>query len=290
MNEKSLSILLIDHEVEDFLLIEKLLKFTHFKTSTLLSAPSTEEGIQKISQQHFDLILIDIAKANHHLETITNFCERGKGIPIIVIGNQDDDDELVLNAIALGVQDYLTKNQIDAHLLEKSIIYAIERQHIQENLRELSLTDELTGLYNRRGFLQLAQQQISYSQRHHQGFLLFSIDINFFKEINDMHGHAIGDLALIDLANCLKKSFRKYDIVARIGGDEFAVIAVNTDQRGALIEHLIENTNSLAKRPYNLSLSVGEIYFDPSHPMELEELLKKVDHNLYLQKKEAHKK
>src|SRR5882757_688544 len=97
----------------------------------------------------------------------------------------------------------------------------------QASLRALTVTDPLTGLYNRRGFLLLAEHQWQLSLRKKTAFLLFYIDVDRFKEINDSLGHKVGDLAIQAVAAVLRECFRKTDIIGRLGGDEFAVVAVD---------------------------------------------------------------
>ena len=101
----------------------------------------------------------------------------------------------------------------------------------QDKLRALAVTDHLTGLYNRRGFLLLAQQQWQLAQRRNTPLLLFYMDVDSFKHINDTHGHKTGDLALQTVATVLRETFRKGDIIGRLGGDEFAVAAIEANEQ-----------------------------------------------------------
>jgi diguanylate cyclase (GGDEF)-like protein len=92
------------------------------------------------------------------------------------------------------------------------------------------LTDELTGLYNRRGFFVSAQQQLKLANRYNKGIFIFSADLDDLKIINDNFGHKTGDSALVETANILKKTFRESDIIARIGGDEFVILGMENPQ------------------------------------------------------------
>ncbi|MCX7766224.1 MAG: diguanylate cyclase, partial [Candidatus Sumerlaeia bacterium] len=107
-----------------------------------------------------------------------------------------------------------------------------ERKWLEEELRALSLNDALTGLYNRRGFFTLAEQQLKIAQRTRQGLLLMFADLDGLKWINDHLGHQEGDRALVTVAKILKECFRSSDIIARLGGDEFAVLAVASRKEG----------------------------------------------------------
>jgi diguanylate cyclase (GGDEF)-like protein len=103
-----------------------------------------------------------------------------------------------------------------------------ERRRLEELQHALSITDELTGLHNRRGFFTLAQQQMKVSERSGGALLLFFVDLDDLKHINDTFGHLEGDKALIEVSNVLRDTFRESDIIGRIGGDEFAVLAIET--------------------------------------------------------------
>jgi len=165
-----------------------------------------------------------------------------------------------------------------------------QRKLAEAKLRELSLTDELTSLTNRRGFTLLAEQQIKISRRLHKGFTLFFADMDGLKSINDCLGHSTGDQALLDIAHLLKKSFRASDIVARLGGDEFACLSFDTrrQQVSATLLRLqdhITAANSGSTRPYKLSLSIGAAEYHPDKPCTLEELLHQADQLMYAEKR-----
>ena len=147
-----------------------------------------------------------------------------------------------------------------------------ERKENEEKLRELSLADELTGLNNRRGFKMLAGQLIQVALRMKLDALLFYIDLDGLKGINDNRGHAAGDRALVETGQLLKNSFRSADIVARLGGDEFVVLAIelaeNSDRSmHARLEERLKSQNDLPGRDYALSLSIGTARFEWENPV-----------------------
>lgn len=166
-----------------------------------------------------------------------------------------------------------------------------EYKILEEKLHVLSLTDELTGIYNRRGFFTLAEQVLKLCKRQKKGVYLLYADIDNLKKINDTFGHKEGDLALIEIADILKKSYRDSDIAARIGGDEFVVIPIGTTGDNielitSRLQKAIEIHNSKGNRKYNLSVSIGVTYYDPEHPCSIDELLLKVDKLMYEQKRQ----
>jgi diguanylate cyclase (GGDEF)-like protein/PAS domain S-box-containing protein len=161
-----------------------------------------------------------------------------------------------------------------------------ERKRTEETLRSLSLLDDLTGLYNRRGFLTLAEQQLRLAQRTGRGFALVFADLDGLKRINDTYGHQEGDHALIKTADILRQSFRDSDITARLSGDEFTILALE-DYEGspaAITARLMENLrdyNAQECRPYDLSLSIGVVHFNPESKCSIEELMGQADEAMY---------
>src|SRR6267142_6479786 len=117
------------------------------------------------------------------------------------------------------------RSQQVSELLMRAVRCAAKQYMLQGELGNLALTDELTGLYNRRGFVAVAERQMSLGRRSGQRMLLFMIDLDHLKRINDSFGHLEGDRALKHTAYALEETFRDSDVVARLGGDEFAVLA-----------------------------------------------------------------
>ncbi|OGW25915.1 MAG: hypothetical protein A2X59_02335 [Nitrospirae bacterium GWC2_42_7] len=161
---------------------------------------------------------------------------------------------------------------------------------MEDKLHTLSITDELTGLYNRRGFLVLAEQQLKLADRARKGIFLLYADMDRLKVINDDFGHKEGDNAIIETARILKATYRSSDVVARIGGDEFVVIPVGNVKENVdlIIERLqenLENYNTEKKGAYKLSLSAGISFYDPENPRSIDELLRDADKLMYEQKK-----
>ncbi|TNF54903.1 GGDEF domain-containing protein [bacterium] len=161
-----------------------------------------------------------------------------------------------------------------------------ERKMVEKKLHTQALTDELTGLYNRRGFFTLAEQYLKIIKRQGNVVLLLYADLDNLKDINDERGHNEGDQALVEFANILKENYRESDIIARIGGDEFVVISVGTegdcvDTITKRLDKKLEAFNEKGEQSYKLSASVGIASFDPENPCSLDELLAKGDKLMY---------
>ncbi len=161
-----------------------------------------------------------------------------------------------------------------------------DRKKAEEALQNLSLKDELTGLYNRRGFFILAEQGLKTAQRMGREMLLLFGDLDHMKGINDSFGHKEGDQALMDTSQILKETFRESDIIARMGGDEFVILALQGPETSAeklitRLEQVLHDHHLRTKRSYTLSLSLGIAYFDPHNPCSIDVLLTLADRLMY---------
>jgi len=173
--------------------------------------------------------------------------------------------------------------------LQRAASCAVRQSLLDREVRSLAITDELTGLYNRRGFLASATHQLKLAHRNTQDVLLLFCDVDNLKGINDSFGHREGDLAIIRAADALEETFRDSDIVARLGGDEFAVLAsVASVPNGRAIipriEKNLEKANAEESR-YRLSFSIGIARFHPETSSSLGELMARADQDMYLHKK-----
>ena len=174
-------------------------------------------------------------------------------------------------------------------LLRRALQCATKQYVLQSELSNLALEDDLTGLYNRRGFLALAERQLKLARRSGRSLLLFFIDVDGLKEINDLFGHGEGDVALKCAAEALETTFRDSDVIARFGGDEFAVLAIEaSDQSEATIrERLTEYLTSGRRQgsDHKFSVSLGAARFNPWNPTSLRELIAEADQAMYEQKR-----
>jgi diguanylate cyclase (GGDEF)-like protein/PAS domain S-box-containing protein len=155
-----------------------------------------------------------------------------------------------------------------------------------EELRNLSLRDGLTGLYNRRGFLELSQQVVRVAEREQHGLAVLFVDLDGLKRINDQLGHSFGDRAIGDAAELLRATCRATDLIARLGGDEFVVLASNVDSDSveilkARLDRAVADLNGQPGREYALALSLGVASFDPAAPVAIEKLLVEADARMY---------
>jgi diguanylate cyclase (GGDEF)-like protein/PAS domain S-box-containing protein len=165
-----------------------------------------------------------------------------------------------------------------------------ERKWMEAEMREMSLRDLLTDLYNRRGFITLAEQQLKAANRAKRPLHLTFIDCDGLKWINDTLGHKEGDKVLIDTAHILRQTFRESDIIARLGGDEFAILSIdaadmNFEDFSRRLQQHIDACNAIEFRRYKLSLSWGTAVYNPESPISLDQLISAADELMYAQKK-----
>lgn len=182
----------------------------------------------------------------------------------------------------------LNRGLIEAFINQASM--ALHRRKAEDELRGLSLVDELTGLYNRRGFLTLAEQQLKIANRMQRPMLLLFVDMDYLKSINDTFGHQEGDKAINEVGRIMKRNFRDADIVARLGGDEFVVLVVEPGEASpdlfiSRLQNTLDARNACEGMRYQLSMSIGVEIYDPAHPCTINELLQRADLAMYEQKR-----
>ncbi|MFT3890630.1 MAG: diguanylate cyclase [Anaerolineales bacterium] len=165
-----------------------------------------------------------------------------------------------------------------------------ELEKANERLRNLSLTDELTGLNNRRGFLILAAGLLKFARRANHPLCLLYIDMDCLKQVNDTFGHSEGDLALTHFVRILTESFRDSDVIGRMGGDEFVVLTIDAKEKDiatiqARLQSNVDAYNLQSVRGYNLSFSLGVVQIDLKSTFTIEAMLSQADAIMYEQKR-----
>jgi diguanylate cyclase (GGDEF)-like protein len=158
-----------------------------------------------------------------------------------------------------------------------------------QQVRQMAVLDELTGLNNRRGFVLVCQHLWQVANRSGKRLALLFLDLDGLKQINDGSGHAEGDRALVDLADILRHTFRKADVLGRLGGDEFVVLLTEASAEGTAraLERLhasVDAFNQQATRPYRLSASVGLSWYEPEAPASVEAVIEEADRAMYVNK------
>lgn len=292
MNTKPLKLFLIEDNPGDARLIREMLGDIPNIRFTLEQVERLGDALKRLTGgEEADVVLLDLSLPDSRgLETFNRFHDAFKEPPPIIVLTGLDDETVGVSAVQGGAQDYLVKGRVDGNLLARSIRFAIERQRMVKELKLLSVTDELTGLYNRRGFLTFGGELLKLGRRISTQVFLIYADLDKMKWINDTLGHPEGDKALKEIASILRKAYRETDIIARIGGDEFVVMGILAS--GIPVEVLadrlgsqVEIHNEKRPDPYRLSLSVGAAAYPIGAFMSIDDLLQRADEMMYEQKR-----
>lgn len=234
-----------------------------------------------------DLILLDIEMpgiSGYEVCRQLKESDETLAIPIMfVTARQGNDDEE--KGLMLGAVDYITK-PIHPAIVVARVNTQITLKLQRDELIQMALHDQLTGLYNRHYMLEISKQKIAKAIRHQQSFCILMIDIDHFKVINDSHGHLTGDAVLKAVAKYLNKGNRQEDIVVRFGGEEFLILLDNCDLDNALLkaELIRETVEKHQPHGINVTISVGIAQFDAAQNENFISLLKRADNALYLAK------
>lgn len=252
-------------------------------------AGELSEALARLTQGGIDAVLLDLDLPDSSgMVTFERAYAFAPDVPIIVL-TDEADEKVAMATVQGGAQDYLVKAEVKASVLARSVRHAIERHRLLSALRSLSLIDDLTGLYNRRGFSDLGEQYLKLAKRSARGVTMVYLDLDRFKTINDSLGHHVGDRALLKVADILKATFRRSDIIARLGGDEFGVLALEASHESSelLIMRLRESItefNETSSEPYQLSVSIGMARHEGDMRVRLEDLVEEADSVMYKEK------
>ena len=228
--------------------------------------------------------------------------EKGQIVGKIPVISQDEFGHLAesFNHLSNQLNDANSRLQSKIELADHQLLetnkqlmrQSEELQRMNENFKKLSITDPLTGLYNRRQFEELMKREIASSRRHRETNSLMILDLDRFKSINDEDGHPCGDSVLKDIADILKSRIRETDYICRIGGEEFAVLCKRADKQDAiaLAEELRKSVESTTlhyiDNAINVTLSIGISTCDKDNDFcDVETLYRQADNAVYYSKK-----
>jgi diguanylate cyclase (GGDEF)-like protein len=291
----TIHILLVEDDEDDRLIIQEYLAEIEENSYQLVWAKKCQGALDLISEKSFDIALIDYRIGPENgLDLLVEIKKDHPELPVILLTGSGDR-KVDLAAMQIGAADFLMKGQIDARILERSIRYAIEHTCLIKTLNEISIHDQLTGLFNRREMDRLLEQELERVHRYGHPFSLIMIDIDHFKSVNDQYGHPIGDQVLRWLADIMKARVRKTDRCIRFGGEEFAIILPETKKENALIvaEWL---RKKIAESPFwvkypdgtqveiSITISLG-IADAPGYAKDKDRLIQAADQALYQAKK-----
>jgi diguanylate cyclase (GGDEF)-like protein len=284
---KQYNILAVDDAKDTLMLLEFDLAEEGYRVFT---ADSGEVALTVLAEQNIDLILLDM-----YMPGISGLAMLQKlkahpvlsNISVIMLSASDDEDQIVA-ALEFGADDYVTKPYIPKVLLAR-LRTSLRLLEKTLELESLARTDFLTGINNRGCFDDLAHKAVSLAKRNEQPIVIAMLDIDFFKAVNDNYGHDAGDKVLIKFADVMSECFREYDIIGRVGGEEFCVCMPNTSSEDATIacdrfRGILENTEIVVRESQGdsitVTVSIG-LALGQGAAISLDDLLKKADISLY---------
>ncbi len=292
------SILAIEDTDEDFAKVQQIMQ--DHNQLDLTRVNSIGKAFDRLEKGSFDLIFLDyLLPDGTGLDFLEAIHSKGIETPVVVITGQGD--ELIASRIIqAGAYDYLPKAKVSSKALLRIISNALEKAGLkremrmaQEKLAEMSVRDELTGMFNRRYFREALEREISGAQRYGHGLALCMIDLDIFKRVNDTYGHLCGDRVLQEFGRLLDDSIRKYDVGCRLGGDEFAVILPDTSLDKALSlcerfrERVKEHEFTYKELTLHITASVGVAARPPDVETTGKQLLDVADKALYQAKRQG---
>ncbi|MFQ5701233.1 MAG: diguanylate cyclase [Acidobacteriota bacterium] len=227
------TILLVDDEEVNLYALKIILESRGY---TCVTASNGPDGLRLASERQPHAILLDI-----QMPVMDGFevCRRLKQneqtrrIPILLLTARYRDHDEVVRGLDLGANDYVTKPFNSDELLAR-VAVMVRVRNAEEAVRHASLTDELTGLYNRRTLQQRLEEELHRAIRYSCNLSCIMLDIDHFKKINDTHGHPAGDSVLVQIAEILRRHVRKSDLAVRYGGEEFLLVLFGNDKSGCM--------------------------------------------------------
>ena len=294
MDAEHVKVLLVEDNPDYAWMLQTILSRSNSDKFEIQHVENLDTAQQLACSCNFDIILLDLTLPDSKgFSTFNAMYCLTPHIPIVVM-TAINDKALALRAVREGAQDYLEKGEMEADQLIRAMLFALERHRSLENMRRMSLVDELTGLLNRRGFHSLALQHIKIAQRSDRELILFFADLDGLKQINDTFGHTEGDSALKTVASIMKSTLRSSDLIARFGGDEFTILAIDAPQHNietilARLRYQLEKSNQ-NNQQYQLALSIGVAKFDPQNgAKDINKMLLQADRALYEEKRKKNR-
>ena len=277
------NIYIITSESAVFKTLEEGLAKTSYMDISSFHLDSIDKLIDRVDQhQDVDVALIseDIVN-NVSYNMIDREIVKSRNVPYLIINTSD---KILMEAIHSNAQDIILLNNLDIDRAVWSILHSLERNKMINRLYEDSIEDQLTKLYNRRGFLALAKDSIRLMED--PSYHIVFVDMDKMKDINDKHGHDMGDSALKEAAKILKSSFREADIISRYGGDEFIVFISDVENHiiDKIKKRILENVatfNQNNQHNYKLGLTLGHSKYDKDKKQSLQEIIGEADQDMY---------
>jgi diguanylate cyclase (GGDEF)-like protein len=288
-------ILAVDDQPDN---LELLCQILEESEHTIVMAQNGNEALAKAREECPDVILLDIQMPQmdgFQVCTLLKKDEKTRDIPIIFLTAQTGEHSVV-KGLDLGAYDYITKPFNERELVSR-VSVMLRIRAAEKKMENMALTDVLTGLYNRRFLYQRFDEEISRAKRNNNALSCLMLDIDFFKAVNDTHGHLYGDYVLKEVARLLKENLRGYDALVRFGGEEFVVLLPGAECSDAesvakkIREKIEMHTFKEGEISEKITVSIGVFGCSASAIKEdAEEYIKHADAALYAAKESGRNK
>ncbi|MFG1495477.1 EAL domain-containing protein [Saccharospirillum sp. HFRX-1] len=285
-SKNTIRAVIVEDDNEDFLLIKTALRMSERADYEVRHLTTLTEASQILIDDDYDIILLDYFLGEHSgLDVLHQARELRCTRPIVVMtsSNSAELDDMLMKQ---GAADFIPKDDLSTAFLDRTIRHAIERKNSEQEIAELVRRDHLTGLGNRVLFEEHMELAIARASRSNAQLAVLFMDLDRFKDVNDSLGHHIGDLLLTLVGDRLKRSVRKSDFVARIGGDEFTVLldGINSaDDVTQIVEKICAEVcrpAPISNTTLDVSVSIGVALYPKNGELPIE-LMQKADMALY---------
>ena len=283
-------ILLIEDNESDAALVKKLFAEAGWEGVDISHVGLLKDALQAVQDTAFDAILLDLDLPDGHgLGTVSQVRDAAHGTPLVILSRSEDDD-LALQALEVGAHEYLPITDPPGNLLRGSLTKAIERQRHEDQLNYLAQHDHLTGLVNRTLFRDRLAQAMSRSTRESKMLAVVFVDLDGFKDVNEVYGNELGDTVIRSASQRLRGCVRKTDTLARLGGDQFAIVCegIRTNDDAVLV---CQKVHDALSQPFFLEgnqvvtgASIGTALF-PQDANDPERLIACADDAMYRAKR-----
>ena len=278
MKNHLMQILLVEDQARDAEVFRGMLQEQDLSGFELRHVAALKDALENVATGRADLVVTELDLPDAHgSDVIRQIRAVAPYVPLVVVMDAAAQD-LPMQALREGAQECLMKGDLDGRSLLRAIRLAVEHQRLLATIRNPDLLDRLTLLLNRPGFQCLGDHHLRLARFTGNDFVVFYVDVDGLKEINESQGRPRGDEALMETSGILRASFRKSDVIARIGDDEFAVLMIDAPAEAIHIVRprlrgILEHLNSRPRRRFTLALSTGVVACRARQTFALEEPL-----------------
>ncbi|MFL5495724.1 MAG: GGDEF domain-containing protein [Gemmatimonadales bacterium] len=276
------TVLLVEDNPADAFLARRILADAEDPAPAVETEDRLAGAIQRLARGGVDVVVLDLSLPDSKgLDSFERLRSEAPGVPLVFLSGLEDQ-AIAVEAVRRGAQDFLVKGRFNGGVLSRTLRYAIERHRLQSQIFALSLTDEVTGLSNRRGFEARVLDDLRRAKRQRGELSLGLARVAGLQTTNEQFGRAEVDRVVRDAATILRATFRETDVLARIGGDRFTILLRDaaphsTEQAHRRLAEHLDDFNASLGQPFRISIRLGFWHQVPSTDETVEHLLTSAD-------------